>query len=140
MATETGAGTNSIIRRVDVVTGTGPDFTLEVDPATITFSRSEFRGPTMTFYVRPRNGFLGTVDISIDGVSVPGGALLLAQGPSPSQLVFTNSGGQGGTFVLRLAELPTFPPSVTLTVRAVSGAIVHTVPLTVNIRLPAAAR
>ena len=139
VATEIGADTHMIAVRVDVVSGTGPDFTLEVDPTTITLD-SRSPGPTVTYFVRPRNGFLGTVDISIDGVSVPGGALLLVQGPTPPQLVFTNSSGRGGTFVLQLAELPAFPPSVTLTVRAVSGAIVHTLPLTVNIRLPAAAR
>ena len=138
-ANEIGAGTTSLSRRVDVVSGTGPDFTLEVDPPAITLT-DRTPGPTLTYFVRPRNGFLGTVDISIDGAVAPGGALLLVSGPSLPQMVFTSPAGRGGTFVLQLADRPTFPPSVTLTVRAVSGAIVHTMPLTVNIRLPAAAR
>ena len=139
VATEVGAGTTSLSRRVDVVSGTGPDFTLEVNPLTITLT-DRSPGPTITYYVRPRNGFQGTVAISIEGASAPGGAPLLVHGPSLPQLVFTGSGGQGGTFVPQVAERPTLPPSVTLTVRAVSGGIVHTMPLTVNIRLPAAAR
>ena len=72
--------------------------------------------------------------------SAPGGALCSRKGRHRQQPVFTNSAGRMPTILmLGCRRRPTFPPSMTLR-RAVSGAIVHTAPVTGNIRLPAADR
>ena len=131
-ATEVGLGAHDMLRRVDVVSGEGPDFTLEVDPPEATLSQTS--APTITFFVRPRNGFLGTVDITVEGITAPPAPLVLSQPPLPPQIVITNAAGAGGTFVVRLADRPSYPPTVSLTVRAVSGSIVHTRELAITIR------
>lgn len=128
-----GVDSHTINARVDIVTGTGPDFTLEAEPAETTLIRSG-SSPTMTFYVRPRNGFTGTVDITLEGLSVPPAPVAVVVPVTPAQLVFTNASGQGGTYVLGLQNLASYPPSVTLTLRAASGSIVHTRQIKVNIQ------
>jgi hypothetical protein len=119
-AEEIGHGAYTLTALLIVGASGGPDFTLEVSPAEATLIQG-LPEPTLTFYVRPLNGFEGTVDISLD---VPD-PLLLSQGPSPSALVLADEGGQGGTFVVRLPAGAFVAGDVTLTVTASSGGLVH---------------
>jgi hypothetical protein len=134
-ATEAGVSTYAIDRLVEIVTGTGPDFTLEAEPAETTLTRAGSSSQTMTFYVRPRNGFSGTVDVTLEGVATPPAPVAVVIPVTPAQLVITGTGGAGGTYVLGLPERPSYPPSVTLSLRAASGSIVHTRQIKVNITL-----
>jgi hypothetical protein len=124
MATEVGVGTFSEARRVDVVSGTGPDFTLEVEPAELTLTRIGELSSTIVYRLYPRNGFTGTVDMTVEGLTAPPAPLVLVGPLTPAQIVLGQS--QGGTFVLGVAERPSYPPTVMLTLRAASGSIVHT--------------
>lgn len=98
-ATEDGQPPAQLACRLDVVSSTtAPDFTLEVDPAELVLGGTV---PTIVFYVRPRNGFAGTVNVSVEIASAPPPPVVVVQPPTPSVLNFTMSGGQGGTFVIR---------------------------------------
>jgi hypothetical protein len=133
IATEDGQTPVMEARRLDVVSGTGPDFTVEVNPAETVISR--FPSPTISYYVRPRNGFQGTVNISVESAELPP-PVLLVQAPDRPQLVYgAGSGGQGGTFVVSLAERASYPATATVTVRATSGSIVHTRDIVFTIRV-----
>jgi hypothetical protein len=118
--------------RLDVVGPSGvPDFLLELDPADMTLGSSP---PTVSFRVIPINGFAGTVDIFIDGVDVPPAPVVIASGPNPPRLTFASGDpARGGTFVAALAQRPSYPPTWSLVVRAVSGPLVHTRTLNITI-------
>ena len=135
IATEIGLGTYEETVRVDVISAVGAnDFLLELDPLDITLS--DFGGRTIGYYIRPINDFSGTVDISVEGIEVPPAPVVLRTSVSLPQLTFARGdGGQGGTFVIALAQRDVFPQTWRLTVRAASGAIVHTATLNITIRL-----
>jgi hypothetical protein len=121
--------------QLEVVAGDdAPDFLLQVDPTAITLEPRR-SGPTVTFRITPINGFGGTVDIAVDGLAVPPAPVVIAVPVTPSQITFAaGDQGQGGTFVPELAQLASYPPTWTLTVRAVSGMIVHTMTINITIR------
>lgn len=133
--TATEVGYNPHVARVllDVVSGGGAaDFLLEVDPADITLTSGN--GPTIAFRIRPINGFAGTVSIFVDGIEVPPAPVTISTPPTPAQLTFASGDpSQGGTFVPGLAQRPSYPPTWTLIVRAVSGSIVHMRTLNITI-------
>jgi hypothetical protein len=110
--------------RLLIVTGESSeaDFSLEVNPGEYSFPSFE-TAHTFTFYVRPLNGFLGTVDIALSGLNEN---LDLAQDVTPASLEFTNSGGAGGTFILGAVQTSDMPAYVDVTVTATSGSLVHT--------------
>jgi hypothetical protein len=139
-ATEVGYGAISMDVRVDV-TGEAPDapdFLLEVTPTEFTFTIPGQAGPTISYIIRPQNNFAGTVSISVDGFETPPAPLFLAIPISLPQLTFqAGEGGKGGTFVPGLAERSSYPPTWTLTVRAVNGPIVHTMPVVFTFRFAA---
>ena len=90
------------------------------------------------YYIRPRNNFAGTVNVFVDGIEIPPAPLFLAVPISLPQLTFAaGDGGSGGTFVPGVAERPSYPANWTLTVRAVSGSIVHTMPVVFALRFNA---
>ena len=132
-ATEIGHASHEMPVRVDVLGPSGvPDFLLEIDPADITLRRGS--GPTIQFIVRPINGFTGTVNIFVDGIEVPPAPVVITSPVTPNQLTFASGdGGKGGTFVAGLAERPSYPATWILTVRAVSGSIVHTRAINITI-------
>jgi hypothetical protein len=131
-ATEVGYGDHTIDVRVDV-SGTAPDaadFLLEVTPTEFTFTNPAQSGPTIAYFIRPQNNFAGTVNISVDGLDAPPAPLYLALPITLPQITFqAGDGGRGGTFVPAVAARPSYPRTWTLTVRAVSGSIVHTMPV-----------
>ena len=100
--------------------GTDPDFTLEVDPLSYLFDAE--LGKTFTFFIRPLNGFTGDVAVSLSGVPTH---VTVQQAVTPSTLNFPNSGGKGGTFVLRMNTGGFAQPPVDITVTATSGGITH---------------
>jgi hypothetical protein len=131
-ANELGFGSHERPLTVSVVTGTAPEFGLIVDPAQFTYTSSNrLLSPTIAFRIQALNGFTGTVDVTVEDPTTPP-AVLVLQLTSP---VTVTGGGGGGTFIIRLAERATYPSSVTLTVRAVSGSLVQTRELVVNISL-----
>jgi hypothetical protein len=132
-ATEIGYGSHDIPVRVDVLATTeAPDFLLEVDPAEFTLRRGS--GPTIQFIVRPVNGFIGTVNVSLEGINAPPAPVLIVSPVNPPQLSFSSGdGGKGGTFVLGLADRPSYPSTWLLSLEAVSGSISHSRTLTITI-------
>jgi len=112
--------------------GDAPDFSLEVDPIETTVNVET--GRTFTFYVRPLNGFSGTVAIALTGLTDD---LELAQALTPPTLDFPPaSGGKGGTFVLRYQPTPPVTSPVVLTVTATAGSLSHS--RTITLTLPGA--
>ncbi len=107
---------------MDVLAGAGADFTLEIDPAEATVTPNNV--PTLTFFVRPVNGFSGTVTVTIEGIDVPPAPLVVTQPPTPSQIVLAGSGGAGGTFVVRLADRPLYEPEPRQRLRHDDGIVV----------------
>jgi hypothetical protein len=105
-----------------------PDFSLEVEPTTATLS-AEF-APTLTFYVRPLNGFLGTVSLALTGLTDD---LRLSQDLTPSTIEIT-SGGKGGTFVVGYAPTPPVMSPVVLTVTATAGSLSHSRTITLTLQ------
>jgi hypothetical protein len=139
-ANEVGYGTHTLDVRVDVVAASpdAPDFLLEVTPTEFTFTDRRQSGPTITYFVRPRNNFAGTVTITIDGIEIPPAPLVLGILPTPSQITFAaGDGGRGGSFVPVVAERPSYPATWILTVRATSGAITHSLPVNFALRFGA---
>lgn len=110
--------------RLLIVTGEGgdADFSLEVNPGEYAFTSFDI-GHTFTFFVRPLNGFLGTVDIALSGLNEN---LDLLQGLTPASLEFTDGSGKGGTFVISAVHTVPMPAYVDVTVTATSGSLVHT--------------
>jgi len=137
VADEIGYGSDNESIRLDVVgPGDAADFALELDPADITLAPNA-SGPTVTFRVRALNGFAGTVNIFIDGIEAPPAPVVIASPLTPSQLTFASGEtGKGGAFVPALAQRSSYPPTWTLTVRAVSGTLSHTRTLNIRINAP----
>jgi hypothetical protein len=116
--------------------GGSADFSVEVDPQTFTMEIE--LGKTFTYYVRPLNGFTGTVAVTITGLTDD---LVFGQVLTPSTLDFPpGSGGKGGTFVLRYLPQPPVASPVQLVVTAQSGTIVHTRTITLTLVPRPAAR
>jgi hypothetical protein len=131
---EVGVTGFSIQARVTIVEDDGsPDFTLEVTPIEHDFGTTASQSPTITYYIRPRNGFVGTVSISVSGVVSP---IVITQEPIPPQIVI-DGGGQGGTFVVRREQLTSFEIPVVVT--ATSGQLSHQRTVTVRGSAPVTA-
>lgn len=119
----------SILLFISDEEGGEPDFSVELDPTSSTMEAGV--GQTFTYYVRPLHGFLGTVEISLSQV---GDDLVLSQGISEPVLTFSNSGGKGGTFVIRYEPHPPVASPVELTVTVSGGGVVHTRTLTLTLQ------
>jgi hypothetical protein len=130
-AEEIGHSTHTKQARVIVETSSGqPDFSLEVEPDEDTLTGSSST-KTFTFYVRPLNGFQGTVDIAVTGVADP--LYLTGAGPTPAHLTYqTGDGGKGGTFVLYSATEISADPTITVT--ATSGSLSHSRQILLHLR------
>jgi len=116
--------------------GGSADFSVEVDPQTFTMEIE--LGKTFTYYVRPLNGFAGTVAVTITGLTDD---LVFGQVLTPSTLDFPpGSGGQGGTFVLRYLPHPPVASPVQLVLTAMSGTTIHNRTITLTLVPPPAAR
>jgi hypothetical protein len=133
-ATEVGFNTHTFDRLLFVTEtgGSEPDFSLEVNPLQHTFEDFGV-GPTFTYFVRPLNGFSGTVDVSLSGLTDD---LLLAQAVTPPSVGVNVGGhaGAGGTFVLYALPTPPVQTPVFLTVTATGGGITHTAMIRIDIR------
>jgi hypothetical protein len=112
--------------------GEGADFSVEIDPEAVTLEVETAR--TFTFYVRPLNGFSGSVALALTGLPDD----LTTQGLTPSTLDFPpgSGGGQGGTFVVSYTPVPPVASPVQLVLTASSASIVHSRTYTLTLPSP----
>ena len=133
------AGGEFSLQRIQIIVtnvGGSADFSVEVDPQTFTMEIE--LGKTFTYYVRPLNGFAGTVAVTITGLTDD---LVFGQVLTPSTLDFPpGSGGKGGTFVLRYLPHPPVASPVQLVLTAMSGTTIHNRTITLTLVPPPAAR
>ncbi|MBI2300739.1 MAG: hypothetical protein HYU66_17660 [Armatimonadetes bacterium] len=105
-----------------------PDFSLEIGPTNLVLDVAG--GQSCDFKLWPRNNFVGTVDVSLEGLTDD---LELAPAPTPSSLTIGPVGATSGGFVLLFRANGAVQSPVVLTFRAVSGAITHTRTITVTL-------
>jgi hypothetical protein len=118
---------NDTEREIDVlliVSGgtTGADFSLEVEPASYTFT-GNLVPKTFSYFVRPLSSFSGTVAITASGVP----SFMQVLGPNPSSVTMGGGvGGAGGTLTVIPKEASFGQGPFDLTLTATSGNITHT--------------
>lgn len=119
------------VLELTVTTSTGePDFTVEVEPLADTLVIEQVS--VITYRVRPLNGFLGTVSISLTGLPDD---VTIFQGPNPPEFTFApGEGGKSGTIGLLFVPMLPVPPEVEATLTATGNGITHI--RTIHLRLP----
>jgi hypothetical protein len=135
-AREAGGDFSTQLIRITVTAGEGAaDFSVEIDPEAATLGLEG--PPTFMYYVRPLNGFSGTVALALTGLPDD----LTIEGLTPSTLDFPPGGaGQGGTFILHYTPVPPVTSPVQLVLTASSATIVHSRTYTVTLLAPEAVR
>jgi hypothetical protein len=124
-AQEEGRTETSIARSLFVGSGgEAPDFSMDLTPTEHTFT-APGSSPTIAYYLNPLNGFSGTVNVSVSGLTDD---LTISQGPSPPSVGLNVDGhaGAGGFFVLNYAPVGAVQSPVDLVITATNGTITHT--------------
>jgi uncharacterized membrane protein len=115
-----GARTHSVTVDLEVTTQPTPDFSISA-PAAITVKRNSQGSETVT--ITGLNGFTGTVNLTLSGVPP-----LVSPTFNPTSV--TGSGTSTLTFVVdHRAQQGIYP----LTVTGTSGALVHSIPVTLTV-------
>jgi hypothetical protein len=131
-AREVGREFSSRLILVTVTSGSA-DFSLEVDPETITMQPGS--GHVFAYRVTPFTGFSGTVALTLAGLADD--LVLDGQGLSAPTLDFPpGSSAKGGTVLLYYRPEPPVASPVQLTLTATSGTILHTRTITLTLAPP----